>query len=166
MSIDIVKRFFFMLLLAFIQALVLNRIHLFSCATLFLYLLMPLAFPTSTPRWSILLWCFALGLTVDIFSNTPGLAAASLTLIGAVQPYILRAFVSHEEASDFIPTLKNLRWMRFSAYTLIIVSIYSLVFFTIEAFSFFDILMWVASVVGSTVFTFVVLMIWAKIDKG
>lgn len=166
MSMDIIKRFLLMLLLALVQALVFNRIHLFSCATLFLYLLFPLTFSTSMPRWAALLWCFTLGLSVDVFGNTPGLAAASLTLIGAIQPYLLNAFISREESEDFRPSLKTLRWTRYSAYTLIITVIYCLVFFTIEAFSFFDVVMWIESVAGSILFTYVVLMLWSKIEKG
>lgn len=165
MSTDIIKRFLLMLLLALMQALVLNRVHLFSCATLFVYLLFPMSFSTSMPRWAALVWCFTLGLLVDIFSNTPGLAAASLTLIGAIQPYVLNAFVSREEAEDFKPSLKTMRWVRFSVYTLMLTFVYCLVFFTLEAFSFFDIMMWAESIIGSVLFTFVFMMLWAKINK-
>ena len=64
------------------QTMVLGRIHLFGYATPLVYVYFVSMFPRSYPKWSILLWSFVMGLTIDIFSNTPGVAAASLTLLG------------------------------------------------------------------------------------
>ena len=46
---------------------------------------------------ALLLPLVLLGLGVDIFSNTPGVGAASLTLTALLQPYLLSLFVSQGE---------------------------------------------------------------------
>ena len=99
MSIDIVKRWgvFFVLLL--VQGLVCNHIHLFHCATPLLYIMFVLHFRRNTPRWQMLVWSFALGLGVDIFANTPGVAAGSMTAIALLQPYLLELFLPRDRKS-------------------------------------------------------------------
>ena len=71
------------------QVLVLGRIHLFHCATPLFYVYFVTMFARNYPKWALLLWGFFLGLLVDVFYNTPGLAAGSLVLIAAIQPYWL-----------------------------------------------------------------------------
>lgn len=163
MANDIFRRLLLVVVLCLLQVFVFNRIHLFECATPLLYVILPLQFSTAQPRWSALLWCFVMGLVVDVFSNTPGLAAASLTLIGMLQPYLLPAFISREEETAFEPSLKSLGWLKFTAYASIIVFIYCLVFFTIETFSFSDFLLWIENVGGSTAITLILIVALEKI---
>ncbi|WP_172462609.1 rod shape-determining protein MreD, partial [Prevotella disiens] len=47
-------------------------------------------FRRNFPHWAILLSGFIMGVVIDTFTNTPGVSSASLTLIAAVQPYVLR----------------------------------------------------------------------------
>ena len=128
MSIDIVKRWgvFFVLLL--VQGLVCNHIHLFHCATPLLYIMFVLHFRRNTPRWQMLLWSFALGLGVDIFANTPGVAAGSMTAIALLQPYLLELFLPRDSSDDLLPGVRTLGSSYFW-YSLIIVVIYCLLFF-------------------------------------
>lgn len=165
MTNDILKRLIILVVVVLLQVLVLNHIHLFGCATPFLYLILPLGFNTGQKRWTALLWCFCIGLLVDIFANTPGVAAASMTLIGFIQPYLLPAFISHEEDDVFEPTLKELGFVKYLTYTFIITFIYCLAFFAIEAFTFFDVLLWIESVIGSTLLTGFVFFCLALINK-
>ena len=62
-------------------------------ATPLLYVYLVLLFPKTYARWLQLLLCFAMGLCIDMFTNTPGLAAASMTLTGFIQPYILDLYL-------------------------------------------------------------------------
>ena len=78
---------FVVLLLA--QVLILNNIHLFQVATPLLYVFFVITFRRGMPKWIILVYSFLLGLMLDIFTNTPGLAAGTLTLIAIIQPYLL-----------------------------------------------------------------------------
>ena len=84
------------MVLSLAQVLVFNHIHLFGYATLLLFVYFVVMFPRNYPRWAMLLWSFFLGLFADLFSNTPGIAAASLTLIAFAQPYLLDLFIPRE----------------------------------------------------------------------
>ena len=153
MSMDFLKQLGLFVVFVLIQTMVLGRIHLFDYATPLLYVYFVAMFPRNYPKWAILLWSFALGLTIDIFSNTPGLAAASLTLIGAIQPYYFKLFVSHDAAEDLRPSLSSIGSLKYTNYIVVLVLLYSLVFHTLEMFSFFNWLHWLMCVVGSTIVT-------------
>ena len=96
MVVDIIRRLVIFVALLLAQVLVLNRIQLFHCATPLLYIYFIIIFPRRYPRWAILLWSFAMGLAVDMFNNTPGVAAASTTLIGFLQPWLIELFLPRE----------------------------------------------------------------------
>ena len=76
------------------------------------------------PKWGALLWSFALGLTVDVLSNTPGVAAASLTLIGALQPYFMELFVQRDAADNLSPSIKSLGYGKFCFYAATLTLLY------------------------------------------
>lgn len=158
MSIDILRQVGFFAILCIVQVLVLNHIHLFNCATPLLYIYMVLVFPLNYPKWAVLLWSFVLGLTVDTFTNTPGMAAASLTFVAAIQPYYFRLFVPRDAAEDLRPSFRNIGITKFTFYVTTLTLLFCLLFFTLESFSFFNLLQWVWCVVGSTVLTTVLVL--------
>ena len=138
---------------ALAQAVVLGRIHLFNCATPLLYVYFVTQFPRNYPKWAILLWAFMLGLLVDTFSNTPGLAAASLTLIAAIQPYLFELLVPRDSAENLKPSLSTLGTMKYTYYIIILVLLYCVVFYSLELFSFFNLMQWALCIGGSTAIT-------------
>ena len=159
MNIDLLKGIALFVILLLVQVLVLNHIHLFGFATPLLYMYVALIFRRNYPRWGILLWCFVMGLAIDIFSNTPGMAAASMTLLGFLQPYILQPFTNRDTPDDFQRSLRQMGPANFLWYAAICVFVYCLVFFTIEDFSFFNPLYWMGSVVGSSLLTFIFVLV-------
>ena len=158
MAIDSLNRLLYFVLLCLTQVLVLNRIHLFGYATPLLYVYFVLLFPRNYPKWALLLWCFALGLVNDTFSNTPGVACASLTLLGAIQPYFLELFVPRDAIEDFTPSLPSLNYSKFILYALTLVFIYCLVFFALEAFNFFNWDQWLICSAASTLLTVIFIL--------
>jgi rod shape-determining protein MreD len=153
MTTDTLKRFGWFLIFFLAQVIVLGRIHLFGVATPLLYVYFVLQFPRNYPKWALLLWSFSMGLLVDIFFNTPGVAAASLTVIAAIHPYYLELFIPHDSPEDLRPTLKTFGTMRYSNYVIPLVFVYCVLFFTLEHFSFFNAIHWLLCVVGSTLLT-------------
>lgn len=158
MNIDQVKRIGLFVVLLVAQGLVLNHIHLFDCATPLLYVILVLHFRRNQSRWSVLLWCFAMGLSVDVFANTPGVAAGSMTLMGLVQPYLFELFVPRDSADDLEPSIRTIGMASYGWYAFIMVFLYSILFFTLETFNFFNWLQWLECIVGSTVLTYVLVM--------
>ena len=96
-----------------------------------------------------------MGILVDALFNTPGLAAASLTLIAAVQPYLLEAFTTQDSAENLEPTLQTLGWEKYTIYAVTLVLLFCIVIYSLEMFSFLNMLHWVMCVVSSTLITLV-----------
>lgn len=159
MSVDSLKKVLWLLVLTLAQVLVLNHIHLFGCATPLLYVYFIIMFRRNYPRWAMLLWGFALGFLIDIFANTPGVTCGTLTLAAFVQPYILRPFIPRDSADDMEPTMRTLGTAQYCYYALLMVFLFCVVFFTLEMFSFFNILLWLECIGGSTVITFLLVLV-------
>lgn len=157
MAIDTLRRLLVFVALVLAQALVFNHIRLFGYAIPLLYVYFAVAIPRNYPRWATLLWCFTLGLVVDLFSNTPGAAAASMTLIGLLQPYLLELFVQREAAPNLRPSAKTLGWTKFLTMATTLTFVHCLVFFSLEMFTFVDLLTWALCTVGSTLLTMILL---------
>ena len=155
MTTDSLKRIALFLVFVLAQSLVLGGIHLFNCATPLLYVYFVMMFPRNYPKWALLLWSFTMGLLIDVLFNTPGLAAASLTLIAAIQPYLLEAFTTQDSAENLEPTLKTLGWEKYTVYAVMTVLIFCIVIYSLEMFSFFNLLHWAMCIIGSTLITLV-----------
>lgn len=157
MKLYLLKGILYFIVLLLAQVLELNHIHLFNYATPLLYVYIALMFRRNYPRWGVLVLCFLMGFCVDMFSNTQGVATASMTFVGLIQPYLLNGFIPRDSVDDFQPSIKTLGVSKFIYYALILVFIYCAVFFTIETFNFFDWGQLVAHVLGSTALTLVII---------
>ena len=164
MKADILKRAGIFVIFVLAQAIVLGRIHLFHYATPLLYVWFVLSFERNHPKWAILLWSFFMGLFVDIFANTPGLAAASLTLIGAIQPYFLEPFIPRDSVDDLRPSIRAIGMVKYVYYITVLVVLYCIVFFSLEAFNFFNWMDILKSVGGSAVITLVLILTFESVS--
>ena len=165
MNIEFFKRLLLFLVLLLAQVLVLNHIHLFDCATPLLYVYFVVSFQRGFPRWAILLYSFLLGLCLDIFSDTPGVATTSMTLLGFLQPYILELFMQRDDDENFQPAIFTMGPVTFFYYSLLLTLVYCVVCFALETFSFFNWLQWLLSVVGSFVLSELLLFVVDGIRK-
>ncbi|MBO7539313.1 MAG: rod shape-determining protein MreD [Prevotella sp.] len=158
MSVDFFKRLGWFFVLCLVQVLILNHIHLFDVAIPLLYVYFTITFQRSTPKWMILLWSFALGLAIDVFSNTPGLASGSMTLIAVIQPYLLEIFVPRDSAENLEVSISTLGFSKFLIFCVILLVVYCLVFFALEAFSFFNWQYWLMCAGASLLLTLALIM--------
>lgn len=165
MNIEFVRRLLLFVVLLLAQALVLNHISLFGCATPLLYVYFVLSFRRDYPRWGVLVWSFLLGLSIDIFSNTPGVATTSLTLLGLVQPYALEIFMQHDSDDNFQPAIITMGPVTYLYYSALLTLLYCVVFFTAETFTFFNWLQWVLNVAGSWVLTEILVFVVDSLRK-
>jgi rod shape-determining protein MreD len=150
---QLVSRLAMFVALLLAQVLVLNHVWLMNVATPLLYVYFAITFPRNTEKGEVLVWCFILGLLVDIFSNTPGLAAGSLTLIGMIQTYLVELFVPRDSAENLEVSAATLGWGKFSMLSGILILIYCFLFFILEAFNFFDWQLWLLRAVCSAALT-------------
>lgn len=153
-----IERIVMFVVLLVVQVLILNDICLFRVATPLLYVFFAITFRRGTPMWIILLWSFALGLLIDIFSNTPGLAAGCMTLIGFIQPYLLEPLIPRDSADNLKASAATLGVSKFATLCGILVAIYCLLFFALESFTFFNWQLWLMRAGGSALITLVLII--------
>ncbi|MFN8289224.1 MAG: rod shape-determining protein MreD [Chitinophagaceae bacterium] len=120
---DIVKNIARFILFIVIQVYVLNKIpHLHRYITPYLYYLFILWLPFSISRSWLLIVGFLTGLTLDYFTNTPGLHAAACTLIAYVRP-VLISLLTPKDTSDFNykePSPLAMQWTPYAVYVLVL----------------------------------------------
>lgn len=141
-------------LLLLLQALVFNHVHILGYATPLPYVYFLLLLSSSTPRWVYVVMGFALGLCVDLFNNTPGMAAASLCACGLVAPLLLKVFTpSDKEEEEIHPSARTLKWGGFMRYAISLTLLHCVLFFNIEAFTLHDWQTLLLSIGGSSLLT-------------
>ena len=81
-----------------------------------------------------------------------------MTLIGLLQPYLLELFVPRDSAENMEVSVATLGMGKFFTFSLILTLLYSLLFFALEAFNFFEWQMWLLRSVCSTTLTMVLML--------
>lgn len=154
------------LLICLVQATVLNHIHLFHCMTPMLIIYPLLFIERDAAPWALLLTGFGIGVVADMFTNTPGMAAASLTAVAMARPYVFKLCSQHDEENNIMPTSKQMGLSSYLLYAAMLTGGFCLVYFTLEAFTFFHFWRWVGCIAGSTVFTLVLIMAIESVRKA
>lgn len=93
--VQALHRVVWFVVLVLVQTQILNHVHIMGYATPMVFIYYILVLNSEISRKTILLQAFVLGLCVDIFSNTPGVNAASATLLA----FARRFFVTDADAS-------------------------------------------------------------------
>ena len=122
--------------LVMVQVLMLNNICLFGLATPFVYIYFLLAIDKDVDRNALMLIAFLLGLSIDVFSNTPGVNAGASVLIAFMRPVLLRLFSPRDEYENFEPGIYTLGPWAFVRYAFVTALLHHTVLFLLEAFSF------------------------------
>jgi hypothetical protein len=160
MTIIILKNIGRFVFLIFFQILILNNIHFSGYINPFFYIYFILLLPFETPRWLLLSCAFILGLSIDVFSNTPGLNAAACVLMAFCRPFIITSISSGTEfmIGDH-PSLKTqgLKW--FAYYSIILVLIHHISLFYLEIFRFTEFFYTLLRVLLSSAFTLLLIFI-------
>ena len=141
-----------------LQVFVFNHLQLFGCAMPMFYIYFVIIMKKGMAKWAKMVWAFALGLLLDTFSNTPGVTAAAMTLAAMVQPYMLDLFMIREGEDDITPSMSTIGMKPFVNYTLVMVTIFCTTYYTLEMFSFLNLLQWLECVVGSSIITILLIL--------
>lgn len=154
MVIEFLKKAFLFVALVLVQVLILNRLHILGYATPFLYLYFLLKMPSSISRNGLLLCGFVLGLTVDVFSDTPGMHAAATTFLALILPRIVSLYLPKGDVDEFIPGIYSVGLVFFVKYAFTAVLLHHSALFLIESFSFWDVNTLLLRILWSTLLTF------------
>ena len=138
---NILRGFIYFVVLVLVQVLILNNIHFLRVATPFLYLYFILKMPVGSSRTNVVFFSFLIGLTIDVFSNTPGMHALIQLLMGTDLP------------EGINPSYKTFGYGGFFRYTLLFVVIHHVALFLIESLTLFDPLFLAIRIAASVVTT-------------
>lgn len=141
--------------LVLIQVLVLNQLHIEGYATPFIYIYFILKFNSKIGRNSLMLWAFMLGLTVDVFGNTPGMNAAACTCLAFFRNSLLRLVTLRDLDEAFRPGIKSLGLAVFFRYVLLSSILFCTLLLLIDTFTFFNLPVLFLKIVTSVMMTMV-----------
>ena len=147
------------LVLVLLQVFILNHIQLGGYVNPYLYILFILILPINTPKWLLLVLGFILGLTIDLFTHTPGMNSSATVLIAFIRPYILEIIAPREGyEKDSSPRVKLYGFTWFLRYTVILVFVHHFFLFFIEVFRFTDFFYTFGRVILSTAFSTILIV--------
>jgi rod shape-determining protein MreD len=104
---------------------------------------------------------FGVGITMDLFSNTPGVHAAACVLLGYMRPYLLNLFFQQniKELGDTVPTLFRMGFRSFLLYILFALVVHHLFFYIIQIWSFKNILLIFCKTLLSTMLSIILIVL-------
>jgi rod shape-determining protein MreD len=146
--------------LVLLQVLILNNIQINGYIVPYFYVLFILLMPFETPGWLLLLVAFALGLSVDLFTNTYGMHAAATVFMAFLRPYILEMSSPRDGYEPgTLPRLHYYGFRWFLQYTVILVLGHHLVLFYLEVFRFAEFFSTLLRVLLSSVFSITLIIL-------
>lgn len=148
------------IVLVLVQILVFNNIQFSGYIVPYIYILFILLLPFETPRWLLLLAAFTLGISVDLFTQTPGMHAAASVLMAFLRPWVLEMSAPRDgyEPGTY-PRLYYYGFQWFLRYTVILVLAHHLVLFYIEVFRFSEFFSTLLRVLLSSLFSIILIIL-------
>lgn len=144
--------------LTLLQVLVFNHTHIMGYATPMPFIYLILSLHSTTSRATYIILGFAIGLIVDIFSNTIGECAAATTLLALVAPNLLNAFSPADRDDDgFAPSPRTMKWSGYIKYALSATAVYCIAFFALDCFAIAHTAQMAIHIASSTVITLLVI---------
>ncbi|MDX2003122.1 MAG: hypothetical protein SFW35_11855 [Chitinophagales bacterium] len=157
-----ISRVFMFIGLVVFQVLVFNNLDFNFYVNPYIYPLFILLLPFNTPQWLLLILAFALGITVDLFSSTPGFHAAALVFMAYCQPLLVRLLTPKTTLeTETLPNIRTIGFAWFITYAGILLLLHHIVYFLIEIFSLQNLLLTMAKVLISGLVSMVLIILLA-----
>ena len=161
---------FVLLLVA--QVLVFNNIYISGYLGVYPYILFLLILPSDINRALLLVLAFILGISVDLFSDSPGIHASACIPIAYMRNLILRTSTSLESKNDsFEPNMHYFGgWRPYLSYAAVLVLVHHSILLFLEVFEFSHLLSTFIKIVGSSAATLIFIILiqyifFKKVDK-
>ena len=152
-----IVRFIFLVL---IQIFIFNNIQFSGYINPYFYILFIILLPFETPRWILLILGFLLGFSIDIFTQTFGVHAASTVFLAYCRPGILNMIAPRDgyEVGTFPRVYYyGINW--FFKYTVLMVLAHHLFLFYVETFTFSDFFITLGRVILSSIFSIILIIL-------
>jgi rod shape-determining protein MreD len=133
---NLVKNIIRFCLLILVQVYILNQIPpLHRLVTPYLYYVFILWLPFKMGRRTQMLLAFALGFTLDCFTNSYGLHAAACVLIAYIRPFLINVLISQEgtESNYYEPSIQSMGFTPYLTYVTILTFIHHTFLFFLQA---------------------------------
>ena len=142
------------------QVLILNHVTLFDgWAQPFLYIYPLIALPLIVPKRFLLLIGFLVGLTIDLFTHTPGIHASATVTLVFLRPFVLKLIRSREGFESYYPSIKSMGITKYFTYSGLLVVAHHLWLFGLLYFSTGLILTAIGHALLSSVFTLIIILL-------
>ena len=160
MTNTIIRNIIRFFVLVLVQVLIIKNIELGRFINPFLYVLFIIIMPFETPKWLLLVVAFVLGITIDMFYDTPGMHSAACVMMAYIRPGVLKLF-SPRDGYEFgtQPTIQYLGIPWFLSYAGILIVIHHLILFYIEIFRLHEFFSTFFRVIISSIFTLILVVI-------
>jgi rod shape-determining protein MreD len=148
----IIRNIIRFLVVILFQVLVMDNVMINGYLIPQIYLLFILLMPFETPRWVQLVSGFILGMSIDLFLNTPGMHTFATVAVAFVRPYFLNLLAPRDGYEpDSFPRIHYYGFLWFLKYTLMIVIIHHFFLFYLEVFQLKDFLPTLLRVILSSI---------------
>lgn len=110
----------------------------FNYGSFIIYPLFILLLPINTTRSLVIITAFLLGLSVDIFYDSPGVHASACVFTSYLRAFVLKILAPVEgyKHMDGSPSVFNVGFIWFATYSSILVFLHLLFYFSVDAFTF------------------------------
>ncbi len=151
------------LLLVLIQCFVLQSTSFLSAVPL-LYVYALIIWPSDMPVGRSLLAAFAIGLLVDILSDTPGMHTSASVLAAFIRQPLLSSS-GRIDNDDIEPGEKSMGFIDFWKYALVMVLCHHFTLYLVESFSFFNLVHLLLKTLLSSAMTLVLVFLLERFRK-
>jgi len=150
---------FMVLLYLLLQIFFMRNMVLFNYAFCFIYIAGILILPAEISRMYLLFIGFAVGFTVDIFSNTFGMHAAATVLIAYLRPFLIQYQMESKGAERIDIGIRSQGIGSFLAYIIPLILLHHTVLFIMEINNFGMILHTLLRIAASALFTVIMIVL-------
>jgi len=146
--------------LVLLQVGILSNIDFLGYVNPYFYIYLIIILPFTISRLNLLFIGFVLGLSVDLFLNTPGLHTFPTVFIAYIRSLISRKSISKSELEGVkYPTLFKLGLGSYFAYSASIVVFHHLILYALETFRWSGVLDTLLGAVYSSIMTLILVFV-------
>ena len=147
-------------ILLIVQVALLKNIGYYNMAVAFPYVLIILLLPIGTPNFILYTLAILTGLSIDAFYDSIGIHAAACVVLALFRIFFHNITIELDDQASFnTPSWGNMGFKWFSTYILLGVLIHHFTLFLIEAFSFSNFIQTLSSIVLSSLFTILIILV-------
>ena len=150
---DLVRNTIRFVLFILVQYYVLFQIRpLHQFVVPYVYFLYVLWLPFSMGRMTLMFVSFVFGLTLDYFTQTPGLHAAACTLLAYVRGFVVNILIPQEGAEQNYrsPSPVSMGWAPYAVYVLVLTLVHHVYLVFLEWLQFGSFLFFLGKVLATT----------------